>query len=630
MLALFRRKKQSLKWTLWVVIVVLGGGMVFLFVDIPTGISGGVGDWVARVDGRQISPLTLRRHYQQLYDVFREIYKLDEQDPKVVRQLRLGDRARDQLISQYVILVEAERMGVGATDEEVRERIESSPSFRENGKFMGFRRYQRILDSNNYTPQEFEDSIRRNIVRERLQNILTDGIIVTPEEVRQEFLDRNQEVKLRYVVIDPKKTNPPPAPQKELREYFEKNKESYRVGEQRKVRYLTVALDPNTVEVTQEQIEARMETLQEKVQVRASHIFIRVNQEVDEVEARKKARKLLDRVRSGEDFAEVAKEHSQDHTSAALGGDMGFLGRGQNPPELENVIFSLDTGEISDLVRSPFGFHIIKVTDVPRPAQARRSQAEFQLRREEAAKAARDLANQIANQARKTSNLQAVAREHDFSAKETPFFGRGDPVPRLMVRSDFNQRIFALKEKEIADPYQAGGFIVAQLAGIKPPELPNFNKIRDQLEKDFSAQRAEERARESAYDFYQVVKDTRFEQKAREQGLAVTTTSFFKKGANIDEALRFSTELQDRAFRMKVGETSSPLQIAGNYVVFQVVEKSDLDESKFEQEKKQIVKELRANKGNDVFSAYIRNLVIRLREEERIEVNQPLIDRITG
>lgn len=627
MLALFRRKRRGLKWTLWVVILALGAGMVLLFVSTPGGVGGGIGEWVARVDGRPISPLTFRRHYQQLYEVYRQIYKLDEQDPQLVRQLRLGAQAREQLIGQYAILVEAERMGVEATDEEIAERIASS--LQENGKFIGVRRYQEVLQQNNYTPEEYEASIGRDIVREKLQSVLTDGIVVTPEEVREEFLDRNQEVKLRYAVIDPGKMNPGATPEKELREYFEKNKESYEIGEQRKVHYLSVVVDPKGVELTQEQIQARMETLQEKEQVRASHILIRVDEGADEEPARKKAQKLLDRVRSGEDFAEVAKEHSQHPVSAARGGDLGFLSRGENPPELEAVAFSLGRGEISGLLRSPFGFHILKVTDAPAPAQTRRTVAEFQLRQEEAAKAARKLATRIVYEARKTSNLHEVAEKHGLSVKETPFFGRGDPVPRLLVRNDFNQSVFALKEKEVTDPYEAGGsYIVAQLAGT--PELPDFDRVRDRLEKDFKANRAEDRAREQAYEFYEAVKGSHFEQEARARKWGITTTGFFKKGANIDDTLRFSQELHDRAFRMNVGETSPPVRIAGKYVVFSLVEKSEVDEKKFEQEREKMVKELKIRKSNEFFSAYLRNLVTRLREEKRIEVNQPLVDRITG
>ncbi len=629
MLALFRRKRRGLKWTLWVVILALGAGMMLLFVGNPGGVGGGIGEWVAQVDGRPISPLTFRRHYQQLYDVYRPIYKLDEQDPNLVRQLQLGAQARDQLIGQYAILVEAERMGVEATDEEIAERIASS--LQENGKFIGVRRYQEILQRNNYTPEEYEAAIGRDIVREKLQSVLTDGIVVTPKEVRQEFLDRNQEVKLRYVAMDPKKMKPGTAPEKELREYFDKNKERYRAGEQRKVRYASVVMDPKAVELTPEQIQSRMETLEEKEQVRASHILIRVKEEADEAQARKKAQKLLDRVRSGEDFSEVAKEHSEDLPSAVRGGDLGFLGRGENPPELEEVAFSLDKGEISDLLRSPFGFHILKVTDAPARAQARRSVAEFQLRQKEAAKAARNLATQIAYEAKKTSSLQEVAQKHSLSLKETPFFGRGEPVPHLLVRRDFNQSVFSLKEKEVTDPYQAGGsYIVAQLTDIVTPEQPDFDSSRDQLEKDLQSNRAEEEARKRAYEFYEAAKGSSFEQVVRAQRRTVTTTGFFKKGANIDDTLQFSPELHDRAFQMNVGETSPPLRIAGNYVVFSLAEKSEVDEEKFEQETEQMVKELQIRKRNDFFSAYVQNLVTRLREEKRIEVNQPLVDRITG
>ncbi|MFQ5929981.1 MAG: SurA N-terminal domain-containing protein [Acidobacteriota bacterium] len=248
MLGLFRRKKKGLKWTLWIVILALSGGMVLFFVRTPSGVSTGLGIGnVAEVAGNPITVIQYRRHYNRLLEFYRQAYKLDERDPSLLRQLGLDQQALDQLINTHVVWYEAQNMGIEVMPEEIREHISSISIFQENGKFIGAERYKQILRANNLAPTEYEDNVRREIVQDKLRKVLTDGIRATPEEARQEFLNRNQEVKIRYVVMDPRKMAPKKADEDELRVYFEEHKENYRTSEQRKVKYINVPLKPQDV-----------------------------------------------------------------------------------------------------------------------------------------------------------------------------------------------------------------------------------------------------------------------------------------------------------------------------------------------------------------------------------------------
>lgn len=633
MLHLFRRRKRGLKWTLWVVILGLAAGMVLLFVDPVGSVNNGIGSQdVATVDGQPITATEFRWQYRRLYELYRQVYKLDQQDPSIIKQLGLGQQALNQLISDQALLLEAGRLGITAGDAEVQQQIASLPDFQQNGIFIGAERYKQILQANNLSPSEFEEDVRRNIVRRKLQNILTDAIVPTVEEIRQEFLNRNQEVKLRYVAFNPEKLVETAIDEKELKEHFEKNKETYKSGEQRKVKYAVVEADPTKVKVSEEQIKQRLAAIPEQQQVRASHILIETEQDKDPAPARKKAEEILAEVRGGADFAQLAKEASEDPVSAAKGGDLGFFGRGQMAPEFEQAAFSLQPGQVSDVVQSPFGFHIIKVIEAPKSSvDTRRPVAEFQARQEEADRAARNLATKIAAEVKKSKNLESVARAHGLQVKETAFFGLGDPVPGLMVASDFNQQIFTLKKGEFTDPYGAsGGYAVAQLVDVKPSAIPSFEQARDRVLQDYKSVKGENLAREKAFAFEKEVKASSFEQVAAQQGLSLTTTGFFKKGTTIDDTLKFAPEIHDRSFRMKEGDISPPVRVAGNYAVFQVVEKSTVDEQTFEQEKTKIAEELANQKRAGFFSAYIQNLVERLRADNKIVINQQLVDSISG
>lgn len=633
MLALFRKKHRGLKWILWVVIVVLGGGMVLLFVDTPTSVVQTSGRDVALVNGHPISAAEFRRHYGRLYEYFDQIYRLSQQDPNLIRQLGIGQQALNQLIAEYAVFSEAEKLGIIATQGEVARLISSFPAFQENGQFIGVQRYEQILRANNLTPRAFEDSIRRDVVRDKLRKVVTDGILVTLDEVRQEFMNRHQEVKVHYVSFDPETVFAGDLSDETLREFFEENQENYRTSERRQVRLVSVPLSPDEVEITEEQIRSRIETLPSLEQVRVSHILIGTPPGEDDPDARRTATEILGRIRAGEDFGELARQYSEDPGSAARGGDLGFFGRGQMVPEFETVAFSLEPGEVSDLVRTDYGFHIIKgVATTGASEDPRRPIAEYQVRHEAAERGAREVAARIAQDARGETRLEDVALRHGLSVTESPPFSLGEPVPDLAVGYDFMEAVFQLPPGGVTEPFETpGGFVVAELADVRPADMPSFEEVRDQVREDYISRQKEDIAQESASNFYREARQaSSFEEAARQAGLRATTTGFFTKGSDIDDTLKFSPEVHERAFRLNVGHVSSPVRVAGKYVVFQIADKSPLDEERFEREKEQLAEELAEQKRNTFFAEYVQNMVDQLQRDNRITINQELVNQLVG
>ena len=158
---------------------------------------------VAKIAGQTISAAQFRRHYQQVYEYYNKLYNLNKQDPAIIRQLGLGQQALNQMVNQYAIAEEARRRGLSVTNEELVEAISRFPVFQENGRFIGSERYRQILQYSGMTTEEFENSMRRDILTEKFRNVITDGVRATEAEVRRDFEETNLTVKVDYVVFDP-------------------------------------------------------------------------------------------------------------------------------------------------------------------------------------------------------------------------------------------------------------------------------------------------------------------------------------------------------------------------------------------------------------------------------------------
>ena len=631
-LSLFRKRKEWLKWTLWLVIVGLSAGMVLLFVSPPTGVSGRVTSGnVAVVAGIPISAVEFRRHYGQLYDFYRQTYKLDEQDPEIIKQLGLGQQVLNQLIREYAIWLEAQEMGISVTPEEIAERITRLPAFQDNGKFMK-ERYHRVLEINNFTPHQFESGIRREVARLKLSNLLGDGMITTPEEVEQEFSKRNQKVKVCYVVFDPAALFPPEEKEADIREFFQKNKGNYKIDEQRKVKYVESNIDPDEVQISEEQILAHMDKLLEREQINARHILIEISPERDEEAARRVAEEVLERLRKGATFSQMARIYSEDTATADKGGELGFFGRGRMTPEFEKVAFSLAPGQISEPVQTPYGFHVIQLVK-RQGRESLRPIAESQARQEEVKRRSRRLANKIFSGLESPDQtLEQVADQYHLSVTESAYFQLGDPLPGLSVRSDFNQQIFALGKGEVAEPYLTGTrYLVAQLTDITPARPAQLKEVRDRVLKDLKTRQGVERAEKSASGFSTAVREgSSFATVAKRYSAEVTTTDFFKHGENIDETLLFSPTIHAQILEMSKDDTSRPVKVAGKYAVFQVVDKSELDLDQLEKDKTLIYRELSQQKASRFFTPFVQNVLDKLRKASQIIINQEMVDQITG
>ncbi len=631
MLHLFRNRREWLRWVLLFAIIAMGVTTVLLFVRTPTGLQGSMGQQeVAVVADQKITAAEFRRYYQRMYDMYRQMYNLDKQDPNLVKQLGIGQQALNQLIRQYAASYAAQQMGLSVPPEELISEI--SRLFQQNGAFVGAERYKQILSANSMTTTEFENSMRRDLLAQKLRDIMTDGVLVTPAEVRKSYAETNQQVKVRYVEFDPAQMKKEAVSEETLKNYFDEHKEEYREPEERKLTLLDIPADPTKVKVTEEQIQQEMAEIPSEEQVHARHILIRFGN--DEAAARKKAEGILKQLKAGADFAEMAKKYSDDTGTASKGGDLGFFGRGQMVPEFEKAAFSLKPGQISGIVRSQFGFHIIQTLGFSGGSDAaRRPAAEFNAKLKESERQARELADKIDQELKDGATMDEEAKKYSLKTVNTGFLDRTKGVPGLGIGADFTDQVFSLSQGQISKPYQADRrFVIARVDEIKPSRLPDFAEVKSKVEQEYQQTMGQEMAQQKAKAFFDTLqkKSESFEDLAKADGLSVTTTGFFKKGATIDDNLKFSPEVHDQAASLEVGGVSTPIQVSDKYFVLQVVAKSPIDEKAFDSQKAQLTEQLTQQKRMQFFNAYVQNVVDTLRRDRKIQINQQLFDRVTG
>ncbi|HEV8130852.1 MAG TPA: peptidylprolyl isomerase [Acidobacteriota bacterium] len=638
MLDLMRRARKQLNWILWLVIIGLGAGMVLLFVDRPGLTRGPLGyEEVASVEGNPITAKEFRQNYQRLSEIYRQAYNLNSRNSNLLKALGLDKQVLNQLVSSQVILLEAAKMGISASNDEVAEVIYKIPSFQENGNFIGSARYEQILRSNNRTPAEFEEDVRKDIVREKFQSVVTDGVTVSPEEVKKEYVNRNQEAVIQFVAIDPAEVEKTLQPSdNDLKAYFDQSKTRYRAGEQRKIEVIIfdVGQLASQQKVSDEELKRRFQANPEEEEVRASHILFKVEDPSKDTEARKQAEKVLAEARQGADFTKLAEKHSQDPGSKSKGGDLGYFKRGDMVPEFSNAAFSLPAGKISDLIKSQYGYHIIKVTDKRLPTfESKRTLLEIEARREMGEKIASDQANKAyADLAANKKDFNAVAKQYGGVVMATDFFAQSEPIPTLGTPVEFTADIFQIKKKgDIGKPFKAWrGWLIPRLMDTQPPHQPDFLKVRDKVLADYKRGKAQDAAQQRAVDIAKAAKDGNLEAGAKKYNLSATTTKPFKKDAAPDPALGSSPEISSKAFSMNPGEVSQPILAGSKYVVFKLKEKSTVDMAKFETEKENMRQSLLNQKKNTFFASYVGALVEKRKAENKITINQTLIDQIAG
>ncbi len=431
--------------------------------------------------------------------------------PEMLRAFGFDKQVLDYLISQKVVAVEAKRLGMQVSDREVQDKVLAYPAFVDSGGFIGRARYQALLEQNNMTVPEFEESIRSQLLSEKLMSFLTAGITISDKEAEDEYRKKNEKAKIDYFVIDPVKLESKvTVTDQDQKDYYEKNKSRYQMPEARKAKYVFVdsVKYHKQATATDKELEDYFNQHQEdyrlKETVGAQHILFKTEGKTPEEVAaiRTKALSVLERAKKGEDFGALAKTFSED-SSAAQGGNLGEFPHGQMVPEFEKAAFSLGVGAISDLVQTQYGFHIIKVNKKQearlRPfSEMKEAIRSIVLGTKGSAKAA-DVSQKIAAELKTNKNLDAVAQKYEAEVRETPALSAGQNIPQLSNSAEMIKQIFSLAKNEIGTAVQSDeGYSIPTVVDILPAHDASFDEAKPRVLADVKLEKANQLATEKS------------------------------------------------------------------------------------------------------------------------------------
>ncbi len=637
MLDRMRRHRGWLKWSLGLVAVT----MVIFFIpqdylQPTTSVGAAPGEAIAEVDGRELKAGDFQQRYLLQMQAYRNQFGAGMSD-QLLRQLGVDQQVLTQMIDEQVALIEAERHGINVSDEELAQQIFAIPNLQENGRFIGEERYEQLLLSQNppITKSQFEESLRRSMILDKLRSALTDWIAVSDADLESEYQRRNVKAKLQVVALTADKfRSQVTVSDADVAAYFDSKKADYRVGEQRKVKYLLldrevarqrVAVPPNDI---QRYYNDNIQQYQTPERVRASHILLNTGGK-DEAAVRKQAEELLAKIKAGGDFAALAKQYSEDPGSKVKGGDLDYFPRGQMVPEFEASAFSLAPGQVSDLVKTQYGFHIIKVVDKQAGATQTLEQVRPRIQETLASQIAdrqiTDRSRQLAERVKSPADMDKVAAELGLKVEETGFFQRTEPVPGLGAAPQVADAAFTMQDNAVSEALASPrGPVFITVSGKKEPYTPKLEEVKDRAREDLIRSRANELSRQRAATIAAQLKSAAdFAAAAKTQGFESNESELVARGSALP-GVGVSAEVDKVAFALPKGAVSDPIQTPNATVIVRVVDRDDVTPEEFRLARERFRAELVNERRSRFFAAFMT----KAKERLKIEVNADVMRRL--
>jgi peptidyl-prolyl cis-trans isomerase D len=566
----------------------------------------------------------------------------------------LMQRAAQSMITEKAIVYEADKMGLGVTDDELRDYLHQGQFGQvlfPNGNFIGQQQYEQFIESNfNLTVQQFEQEVKAEIAQRKLLSTVSAAVTVSDKDITEEVKRQQAKVKLDYAVLtldDVKKgINPTEA---ELKAFYEQNKQQYAnsIPEKRKAKYIFIDTKnlADKIQVTPEELQAYYKQHQEDYRIPESvtvrHILIKTptpdaNGKVDQKAvdaAHAKAEDIEKQLKAGANFADLAKKYSEDPGSAPNGGLLTGLRKGQTVPEFEQAAFNTPPGQTTGIIRTTYGFHIIHVESKqePRlkPLDEVKAEIEPALKQQKAAAQAQSVASAIETLSR-TDGIDKAAKEKNLNVFTTDFITQTDQLPGIASAPDVVNAIFTAKKMDPpALATSPSGYVIYQVVDVQPAQTPTFEQAKDKVEVQFKNQRAQALLAQKTQELAdRAHAEHDLAKAAKEVGATVKTSDLVDRSAQVPELGAMSGSASV-AFSMKVGEISGPIQAGANGVVLKILELQEPTPEQLKQGWDTAKQTLLDQKRQEFEGLYVENLRDRLEKEGKIKVNKKEMERLT-
>ena len=630
MLRLMRKQAGS-----WVIKILLGAiVIVFIFWGVGS-FRSQRGGRVALVNGDQITLDEYREAYNNLIEQLRRRFG-NNLDEDMLKQLQVKRQALNQLIDNKLLVQESKRLKFRVSEKELADAILNITAFQRAGIFDS-RLYKDVLDRLKMTPEAFEEAQKNAMLIDKLRTLITSSAKISDQEALEWFNWVNASVNIDYVFFSPNRYKDIHPSDEEIKTFFENHKETYKTDPMVKVRYLNFNPDAfqSKVELSDEEIreyyDENLETFKIPKTVEARHILLRVNQDADPETVKKtkeRALHILKLAKEGKDFAELAKQYSEGPTRDK-GGYLGKFKKEAMVKPFADVAFSMKAGEISEPVRTQFGWHLINVEKVNEASVTSFDDAKKDIQKkltDDMAKSlAYDEAEAVSDDALDGEDLINAAKKRNMKILTTDFFSSKGPIKEINNPLEFASVAFNLLDQEISNVQEfENGYYILQLVDKIPPKIPELDEVKEKVKLDLVKEKQHEKAKADSETLLAALKNGKtMNTESKKFDLTPKTTGFFKRNGSIPE-IGFEREIAEVAFQLtdKKQFPENVLNGSKGYYVIQFKGKKISDPENFSKEKEDIKNRLLAQKESSIFDA----LLAQIKSKSEITIKEGFLD----
>jgi len=552
----------------------------------------------------------------------------------------------DQLVQDRAATYAFEKLGLSVTDEEVLTGLMSVyPQFFKDGKLVASDQLEQALSQQGLTLAGGVEMMRQQLLLRKVQNMAVASVVVTQAEVDQAVIKKHQTAKIEYIAFPPAKFRDQVKTTPEiLQQEFQRARGAYNVPEKRSFQVLVAdqAKMAESMAVTDAQLRAAyassMDSFRTPERVKVRHILLMTQgkSDAEKKTALTKAQDLLKQVKAGGDFADLAKKNSQDPGSAQNGGDLGFIVKGQTVPPFEKFAFSAKPNEISDLVTTEYGYHIIQMEEKQparvKPFEEVKDSITEQLKKQGVNEKMQTTVDQArAALLKAPASAADVAKQYGLEVITVKDAKAGEPIPSLGPAPEITAALAGMKPNDVSDSLLITGnkIAIVVLNQKIPPAAAQFSDVESQVRDRYITTASVSLSNQAALKANdQIHAGADLQTVAKSMKLDLVKSADFTANDSI-EGLGNAVVLPE-AFTKPVGSINGPQNVEGRNIIFKILDRSTPDPKNYSNERDSAVQELKQAKARTMYGLFQDSLLEQVRQDGKLKIHQAAIQQLAA